>query len=184
MPCHPVRLRRTGYCAGKFAGPRRRRPPAPRRPRLHRNPQLAAAGAVRRARCRRKPAQGRSRGPQAGGDQLDSRRRAGRDRHRPDQHPRVVPGRRHHPRRHGQFRDPLSHQRRRGQAEQAVGLWRLDRQPRPDDDDPARPNAMPALRLRGGPGARRGGHLRDGRRTRADRQHRRQLPGRPKRSRS
>ncbi len=35
-----------------------------------------------------------------------------------------------------------------------MGLRRLDRQPRPDDDDPARPDAVPALRLRGGALAR------------------------------
>ena len=60
---------------------------------------------------------------------------------------------------------------------QAVGLRRLHRQPRPDDDDPAGRDAVPALRLRGGAGAGRGRHLRDGRRAGADRQHRRQLPG-------
>ena len=89
----------------------------------------------------------------------------------------LVRGRRPDPRRHRQFRGSLSHQRRGGEAEQAVGLRRLHRQSRPDDDDPAGRDAVPALRLRGGAGPGRGRHLRDGRRAGADRQHHRQLPG-------
>ena len=111
-------------------------------------------------------------------------RRAGRHRHRPHQHPRTGPGRRPDPRRHRQFRDSLSHQRCGGQARQALGLRRLHRQSRPDHDHPARRDAVPALRLRGGARAGRGRHLRDGRRAVADRQHRRQLTRRPRRSRS
>ena len=140
--------------------------------------QPAAAGAVRRARRRREPAQGRGRRPQAGAPST------------PAVHVEpvvtdidrtnileLVAGRRPDPRRHRQFRDPLSHQRRGRQARQAVGLRRLHRQSRPDDDDPAGRDAVPALRLRGGAGAGRGRHLRDGRRAGADRQHHRQLPG-------
>ena len=67
----------------------------------------------------------------------------------------LLPGRRPDPRRHRQFRGPLSDQRRGREAGQAVGLRRLHRQPRPDDDDPAGQDAVPALRLRGGAGARR-----------------------------
>ncbi len=62
-------------------------------------------------------------------------------------------------------------------TEQAVGLRRLYRQPRPDHDDSAGPDALSALRLRGSPRARRGGHLRDGGRARPHRQHHRQLAG-------
>ena len=84
-----VRLRRAGHGAGQRPGARRRRPPAPHRPRLHRDEQPAAAGAVRRARRGREPAQGGGRRAQAGGHQLRRPRRAGRHRHRPHQHPRA-----------------------------------------------------------------------------------------------
>ena len=140
--------------------------------------QPAAAGAVRRARRGREPAQGRGRRPQA---RAPSTRRVHVEPVVTDIDRtnilELVPGRRPDPGRHRQFRDPLSHQRRGGEARQAVGLRRLHRQPRPDDDDPAGRDAVPALRLRGGPGPRRSRHLRDGRRAVADRQHHRQLPG-------
>ena len=61
-----VRLRRPRHRAGQRPGARRRRPSAPGRPRLHRDEQPAAAGALRRARRGREPAQGRGRRPQAG----------------------------------------------------------------------------------------------------------------------
>ena len=89
---------------------------------------------------------------QAPADQLGDHDRAGRHRHRPHQHPRPVPGRRPDPRRHRQLRDPLPDQRRGGEARQAVGLRRRDRQRGADDDDHPRRDAVPALRVRGGPG--------------------------------
>src|SRR5437867_2305081 len=73
---------------------------------------------------------------------------------------------------------------------QTVGLWRVHRQPRADDDDHPRPDALPALRDRIQSASRYGANMRDGGNSRPHRQHHRQLssggsvqnPHRPTRS--
>ena len=70
------------------------------------------------------------------------------------------------PRRHRQLRDALPDQRRRREAEQALDLRRRDRQRRADDDHPAGPDALHAVRDRGQPAARHDPDVRDGRRAR------------------
>ena len=179
QPRHAVRLRRARHRAGEPSRPRRRRPCAHHRPRLHRDAQPAAAGPVRRERRRRQHAR-RPRPPRSKLRAVNSAVTV---------EPVVADIDRTNILELSKDADVIldgtdNFEIRYLINDVAVKLSKpwvyggSHRQPWPDDDDPAEPDAVPALRLRGRPESGRGRHLRDGRRPVADRQHHRQLPGR------
>ena len=137
------------WCAGighrRNACSRRRGFRANRRPRFSRAQQPAAAGAVRRARRRRRLAESHRGRQQAPPNQFRSANRARRCRRDASQHRRIGGRRRRNRRRHRQLRHAIPAQRFRRETRQAVGLRRLHRRRRPNDDDPARRNRLPRL---------------------------------------
>ena len=174
-----VRLRRAGHGAGQRPGARRRRPRAHRRSRLRRDEQPATPGAVRRARRGRATCP-RPRRPRRKlrGDQLDGRRSS---RSSPTSTARtssscasdadlILDGTDNFEIRYlindvaVKLNKPWVYGGCIGSHGQTMTIL---------------PGQTPCLRcvFEAAPGAGRGGHVRDGRRAGADRQHRRQLPG-------
>ena len=148
---------------GQHPGARRRRHRPHRRSRRGRAGQPPSPGALRRGGRPRGTAQGDCRRRQAAFGQRDRGHRADCGRRGSWQYRAAVRGRRRDRRRDGQFRDPVSPQRRGRLPRRAVDLRRLRGGRRQGDDHRAGANALPAVPVGRLSAAGEHAHLRHGR---------------------